>query len=329
MSALSTQYLGLDLPHPLVPSSSPLSRTLDSAKRLEDAGAAALVLFSLFEEDIHDSDTAFAPQEHGNFEATDFLPNFSSVNSEADNYVEHLHQLKSSMDIPVIASLNGVSLDGWIDYSRQLQQAGADAIELNVYYIAADFSKDAAEVETQYLELIKALRQDVSIPICVKLSPYFSSLGHFVSRLQEAGADGVALFNRFYHPDFDVDTLRVANTIHLSSSNDSLLTMHWIAMLRHQIGMTLAATGGVHKAEDAVKMILAGADVIYLCSTLLLKGPGQIGHLLKGIEQWLEESPYETLEQARGALAMHYRGDPIQHERNEYKGLISGYSLNN
>lgn len=327
MTTTATKYLGLDLPHPLIPSSSPLSKTLDSAKQLEDNGAAALVLYSLFEEEINESDIGFSTIDDSNFEATSYLPNYSYDQSDADNYVEHVHSLKDALDIPIVASINGISLDGWVDYSKRLQQAGADAIELNAYYIAADFNIGATTIEEQYLSLVKALRADVDIPISIKLSPYFSSLGNFALQLQEAGADGVAMFNRFYQPDIDIDSLRTAKTITLSTTNDALLPMHWIALLRHQIGMTLSATGGVHNAETAIKMILAGADAVYLCSTLLQQGPAQIGNILSGIEEWLEESPYETLDQAKGTQAMHYQKDPIEQERSDYIEVISGFKL--
>lgn len=325
-SATACKFLGLDLPHPLVPSSSPLSRTLDNAKRLEDAGAAALVLYSLFEEEIHEADPRYNRTEQGHQEAQTYLLDYAGNPSQAEHYVEHLQRVKAALEIPVVASLNGISLDGWINYSRILEQAGADAIELNLYYVAADFGRDGSGVEQQYLELVRSLRGSIKLPISVKLSPSYTSLGHFVTRLQGEGADGVALFNRFYQPDIDIDSLRVANTIHLSNSNDALLAMHWISMLRHSLNLTLAATGGVHKAEDAVKMILAGADVVYLCSSLLLHGPKHIQTLLRGIEDWLEESPYDSLEQARGALAGLGAGGVAQ-ERKDYMGLLSSYKL--
>ena len=329
---LRSHYLGLELKNPLVPSASPLSRDLDTARQLEDNGAAAIVMYSLFEEALnseHERQLRLVNgQEHGHSEASNYLPMGSMLGSELDLYLEHLQGMKKALDIPVIASLNGISLDGWVENGKLLAEAGADALELNAYTVAADPLISGAEMEVQYIALLKALRQVVDIPIIVKLSPFFSSLGHFVKQLEEAGANGVSLFNRFYQPDIDVDSLRVSAGLHLSHSSDSLLSMRWLGILHGRVNMTLAATGGIHTDEDAVKMILAGADVTHVCSVLLRHGPRHLRRILNGIGHWLEDSPYESLEQARGVLAHRQMDNPAAYERASYVELLSGFSPN-
>jgi dihydroorotate dehydrogenase (fumarate) len=328
---LRTNYLGLELKNPVVPSASPLSRSLDTARALEDAGASALVMYSLFEEELNEQlmQTAFLQQQEvGYSEAESFLPVHAEPANELDNYLEQLQRLKGSLSIPVIASLNGVSLDGWVENGRLLAEAGADALELNAYYVAADTDITAAEMEQRYTALLSELRGAVSIPITVKLSPYFSALGNFVKTLESAGANGISLFNRFYQPDIDIDTLRVAPALHLSHSSDTLLAMRWLGILHGRVGLSMAATGGIHTAEDAVKMVLAGADVTHLCSTLLLHGPKRLGEILEGLEQWLEESPYESLAQAKGVLAHQHTADPGAYERASYVKMLGSYVVN-
>jgi len=329
---LSTNYLGLELKNPVVPSASPLSRSLDTARQLEDAGASALVMYSLFEEELknqQERQMAFlADQEMGHSEADSYLPTHSDHGDELDNYLEQIRRLKESLSIPVIASLNGISLDGWVEHGKQLVEAGADALELNVYYVAADLDLSSGEMEQRYIALLSELRGVVKLPITVKLSPFFSSLGNFVKNLEAAGANGISLFNRFYQPDIDVDTLRVAPTLHLSQAHDSLLTMRWLGILNGRVNISMAATGGIHTAEDAIKMLLAGADITHLCSTLLLHGPKQLTRILNGIEQWLDESPYESLEQAKGVLSHQQLADPAAYERSCYVKMLSGYAVN-
>jgi dihydroorotate dehydrogenase (fumarate) len=328
---LSTNYLGLALANPLVPSASPLSRSLDTARALEDAGAAALVMYSLFEEELNEQlmQSAFLQhQDVGYSEAESFLPVHGKMGSELDNYLEQLQRLKGALSIPVIASLNGVSLDGWVENGKQLTEAGADALELNAYYVAADTSLSGGEMEQRYIALLSELRSVVDIPITVKLSPYFSALGNFVKNLESAGANGVSLFNRFYQPDIDIDTLRVAPTLHLSHSTDTLLAMRWLGILHGRVSLSMAATGGIHSTEDAVKMLLAGADVTHLCSTLLLHGPKRLSEILKGIERWLEESPYESLAQAKGVLALEHTADAGAYERASYVKMLGSYVVN-
>lgn len=330
---LSTNYLGLELKNPLVPSASPLSRSLDTARALEDAGASALVMYSLFEEQLQEqrgAELAFlSDQQMGHSEADSYLPMHTEQGDELENYLEQLGRLKQSLSIPIIASLNGVSLDGWVENGRLLAEAGADALELNVYYVAADPDLSSLEMEQRYLALLSELRGSVDLPITVKLSPFFSSLANFVKHLQAAGADGISLFNRFYQPDIDIDTLRVAPTLHLSNSGDSLLAMRWLGILHGRVDLSLAATGGIHSAEDAIKMVLAGADVTHLCSTLLQHGPRRLARILQGMERWLEESPYESLEQAKGVLSHRQLQDPGAYERANYVHLLNSYSINN
>ncbi len=326
---LSTQYIGLDLANPFVPSASPLSRSLDTARALEDAGASALVMYSLFEEDLRGEQSPFlADQQLGHSEADSFLPVHADSGDTLDNYLEQIQRLKRALSIPVIASLNGVSLNGWVKAGKQLQEAGADAIELNVYRIAAEPEMNAEDMELCYVKLFEQLREHVALPITVKLSPFFSALGNFVKQLEDVGANGVSLFNRFYQPDIDIDTLRVAPTLHLSSPHDSLLAMRWLGILHGRTRLSLAATGGIHTADDAIKMLLAGADVTHLCSTLLLHGPKQLRRIRQGVEQWLDESPYDSIEQIKGALSHGQIRDPAAYERASYVSILGGYSVN-
>lgn len=328
---LTTHYLGMALKNPLVPSASPLSRSLDMARRLEDAGAAALVMYSLFEEDIyhdeHVMDSYLHHQSLGHAEASSYLPVHGDMPSKHDRYLEQLQRLKSSLEIPIVASLNGITLGGWVEHGKELQQAGADALELNVYYIAGNPEESSTAVEQRYVDLLVELRRHVSIPIVMKLSPQFSSLPHFIHHLEQAGANGVSLFNRFYQPDIDIDSLRVAQQLHLSTSVDSLLAMRWIAILFGRTRLTLAATGGVHNASDALKLLLAGTDVVHLCSSLLLHGPKQLTNILRGIEAWLTESPYETIEQLKGVLSQQHASDPSSYARSNYVQMLDGYLL--
>ncbi len=324
--SLATHYLGLELKNPLVPSASPLSRDLDMAKRLEDAGAAALVMYSLFEEEM----LTHTPEPHfvAHAEAQSFLPVHPHSSNALDSYLEQLQRLKQSLEIPLIASLNGVSLDGWVENGRLLAEAGADALELNSYCVAADRNIDACQTEQEYLMLLAELRGVVDIPITVKLSPYFSALTNFVAELESGGANGVSLFNRFYQPDIDIDTLRVTPRLQLSHPGDNLLTQRWLGILHGNVGLSLAATGGIHTAEDAIKMVLAGADITHLCSALLLHGPRRLAEILEGIELWLEESPYDSLESCQGVLAHRHHGEDSAYERASYVKMLGAYAIN-
>jgi dihydroorotate dehydrogenase (fumarate) len=330
MIDLSTDYLGLKLKNPLVPSASPLSADIDMALRLEDAGAAALVMYSLFEEELLAEDAMMdrfllhAGLGHG--EADGFLPDHGEYQGGLERYLSHLHQLKRRLDIPVVASLNGVSASGWVELGRALEQAGADALELNVYHVAADFEASAQTVEARYIELLRELRQVVSLPIAMKLSPFFSSLPHFVKQIEDAGAQGVALFNRFYQPDIDLDELRMDDRLHLSHADEALLRIRWIAILSGRTRLTLAATGGVHSEAEALKLMLAGADVVHLASCLLQHGPDKLTAILAAMQNWMEEKEYESLAQLKGSMGQKNLPDPSAVARASYLRVLDSFT---
>lgn len=330
MVDLSTNYLGLPLANPLVPSASPLTRDLDTARRLEDAGAAAIVMHSLFEEEIaHEARHALRflhQQGIGHAEAETFHPVHGPAVGCLDQYLEQLRRLKSSLSIPVIASLNGTTLGGWIDYADELQRAGADALELNVYYIAADPHTGGETVEWRYLELLRELKRHVTLPVTMKLSPQFSAPLHFAKQLEAAGADGLALFNRFYQPDIDLETLQVVPRLQLSTSAEALLRIRWVALLYGRVALSLAVTGGLHGVEDVVKALLAGADVTHLCSALLLHGPQHLATLRSGLSEWLERHEYESLRQMRGSVSQQHAIDPAAYERANYLSVLDSYT---
>ena len=328
---LETQYLGLKLKNPLVPSSSPLSKSLDTARKLEDHGAAALVMYSLFEEEIEAEESVAEQLAHfqdiGHGEASSYLPLHREYASPRDNYLEQLRRLKESLDIPVIASLNGITPGGWVREAKLLEEAGADALELNVYYVAADARDTPDSVESRLIRTLQEVTKQVRLPIGVKLSPYYSAVPHLVKRIEQAGAKAVALFNRFYQPDIDLAALKVSPAIHLSTSADALLAMRWIAILCGRVQMSLAATGGVHTGEDAAKMLLCGADVTYLCSTLLINGPGQLDRIHADLTRWMEANEYESVAQLRGSLSQKNYPDPASFERGNYIKILSSYRV--
>jgi len=330
MIDLSTRYLGLALKNPLVPSAGPLTRSLDDAKRLEDAGAAAIVMYSLFEEELLKEERMLerfiTHPALGHGEADSFFTPHPNYQTGLDAYLEQVGKLKAALSVPVIASLNGVTASGWVEYGKELQQAGADALELNVYYIAADFGQSAAEVEARYVDLLKALKQQVSLPVTMKLSPQFSSLPHFVRQLEEAGADGIALFNRFYQPDIDLGTLTLTEKIGVTSSKELLMRMRWIAILYGKVKLSIAATGGVHTRDDVLKLILAGADVAHLCSGLLLQGPQLIGKLLDEVSEWMEKREYTSIAQMKGSLSQQHSPDPAAFARQSYIRVLDSYT---
>ncbi len=330
MIDLSTDYLGLKLKNPLVPSASPLSRDLDTALRLEDAGAAALVMYSLFEEELRAEDAMMdrfllhAGIGHG--EADGFLPGFGEFQSGLERYLDHLRRLKSRLEIPVVASLNGVSPSGWVELGHALQEAGADALELNVYHVAAEMLESGAAVEARYLSLLRELRSAVSLPIVMKLSPFFSSLPHFVKQLELAGAQGVALFNRFYQPDIDLDTLCVVDQLHLSYPDEALLRIRWLSILHGRTHLTLAATGGVHSHEEAMKLLLVGADVVHLASCLLQHGPARLTQILHDMEGWMTEHEYVSVAQLKGSMSQKNLSDPAAMARSSYLRVLDSFS---
>ncbi|MCU0841737.1 MAG: dihydroorotate dehydrogenase-like protein [Thiobacillaceae bacterium] len=329
MIDLATDYLGLRLRNPLVPSASPLTRDLDTARRLEDAGAAALVMYSLFEEELaaEDEQTArfLLDADLGHGEAASFLPDPSGYQSGLDAYLEQLARLKRHLAIPVVASLNGTSLSGWVELGRELEGAGADALELNAYHVAADPLRTGQVVEARYISLLAELRHAVRIPIVMKLSPYFSSLPHFVKDLEVAGARGVALFNRFYQPDIDLDSLTISHRLHLSYPDEALLRIRWLAILHGRVDLTLAATGGVHSCQEALKMLLAGADVVHLASVLLQHGPERLTEILDGMRRWMEAREYASVAQMKGSMSQKHLRDPAALERANYVRVIQGY----
>jgi len=331
MIDLKTKYLGLTLNNPLVPSSSPLTGNLDDAKRLQDAGAAAIVLPSLFEESVHHEQKQLEKYVHsqalGHSEADFFHPVPGDYNGELDNYLDRLQQLKSALDIPVIASLNGISNSGWIEYGKELMNAGADALELNVYYVAADPGQAGEDVENRYISLLSALREHVSIPVCMKLSSQFSSVANMVTKLQSSGANGVVLFNRFYQPDIDLETLAIKPHLELSTPMESLVRIRWIALIRSRVELSLAATGGFHRVEDIIKALLAGADAVYLCSVLLNKGPDYCAELLQQLQNWLAEHEYESIQQMQGSVSQSCAIDPAAYEHSNYLNVLKSYGL--
>ena len=330
MPDLSTDYVGLKLKNPLVPSSSPLSKKLDSVLRLEDAGAAAVVLHSLFEEELRAeeamSERFLLHADLGHGEADGFLPDHGNFQSCLDRYLEHLRQLKERLEIPVVASLNGVSLSGWVELGRELQQAGADALELNVYHVAADPHLDGGMVEARYVDLLGELKSVVNIPIIMKLSPFFSSLPHFIKQLEGAGARGISLFNRFYQPDIDLDNLRTVDQLHLSYPDEALLRIRWLAILHGRFNLSLAGTGGVHTCQEAIKMLLAGADVVHLASCLLQYGPERLTEILANLARWMTEREYVSVAQLKGSMSQKNLPDPGVLARTSYLRVLDSYT---
>lgn len=330
MACLQSRYLGLELANPLVPSSSPLTRDVDSARRLEDAGAAALVLPSLFEEDILAEqariDRFLEGQALGHAEADSFRPLPASYRSREEAYLETLSAMKAALSIPVIASLNGVTAGGWLDHGLALQEAGADALELNVYYLAGDPSDTAASVEQRYIDVARALTAHVQIPVAMKLTSQLTAPIDLVTRLEQAGVSAVAIFNRFYQPDIDLETLEVQPRLQLSSADEALLRIRWTAMLRGRVGCGIAVTGGFHRCEDVIKALLAGADVVHLCSVLLAQGADTLRVLLDGLRAWLDEHEYDSVEQLKGSLSQHNAPNPAQYARANYLEVLDNFS---
>ena len=326
---LSTRYLGFDLPHPLMPGASPLVDDLDTVRRLEDAGAAAIVMHSLFEEQTTLEELAthravdYAAESHA--EALSYLPTADEFRLGPVEYLDQVRKIKEAVSVPVIASLNGITVGGWLDYAKQIQEAGADALELNTYHLATDPGESASDVEQRTIEVLKAVKAAVSIPVAVKLSPYYSSLPHFVTRVEAAGADGVVLFNRFYQPDIDVEALEIERTLRLSTSADLPLRLRWLAVLSAQTACSLAASGGVHGALDALKAVMAGAHAVQMVSALLRRGPEHLGEVLGELRAWLVEHEYESLAQAQGSFNLSRCPDPRAYERSNYVRILNSW----
>ena len=326
---LSTTYLGFELPHPFMPGASPLVDDLDTVRRLEDAGASAIVMHSLFEEQIRREQVATArfldaPAESF-AEALSYLPTPETFALGPEQYLEQLRRIKRAVRVPVIASLNGSTEGGWLSYARLLEQAGADALELNVYSLATDFDESGEILERRTLQMLAAVKHAVSIPVAVKLSPFYSSLAHFARRLDEYGADGLVLFNRFYQPDLDIEALEVAPTLRLSDPSELLLRLRWLAILSGRIRPSLAITGGVHSAVDAIKAVMAGADAVQVVSALLKNGPDRLRTLRQDLALWLEEHEYDSLAQMKGSLSLLRCPDPAAHERANYMTILQSW----
>lgn len=327
---LSTTYLGLDLKNPLVPSSSPLMRNIGSLRQMEDAGAAAVVLHSLFEEQVtHDSHMLNEYLTHGTesfAEALSYFPDAPVYRTGPAEYLEHVRRAKEALDIPVIASLNGVSAGWWMQYARDIEEAGADALELNIYYVPTDIEMDSETVEELYLDALKVVKSSVSIPVTMKLSPYFSAMGHMANQLAENGAAGLVLFNRFYQPDFDLESLEVVPNLKLSSSAELRLPLRWIAILYGRVAADFALTTGIHTVMDVLKGVAAGAAVTMIASELLANGIPRLMILRAGIEAWLVEHEYDSLAQLQGSMSQINCAEPAAFERANYMRVLSSFT---
>lgn len=328
MVDLSTEYLGLKLRTPLVPSASPLSQEISSIKRLEDAGASAVVLYSLFEEQLRQEslelDYRLAEHTESFAESTSFFPHATEFHLGPEGYLEHIRKAKEAVKIPLIASLNGTTVGGWTRYAREIQQAGADALECNIYYIPTDPNLSSAQVEQTYIEILSAVKSSVTIPVAVKLSPFFSNLANMAKRLDATGANGLVLFNRFYQPDIDLEELEVKPNVLLSTPQALRLPLTWIGILYGRIKAGLAASSGVHEPQDVIKLLMVGANVTMLCSTLLRNGINHIRYIEQGVRDWMEQHEYESVQQMRGSMSQIRCADPGAFERAQYMRAVKG-----
>ena len=326
---LSTTYLGLRLPNPLIVGASPLCDDLDMVRRLEDAGAAAIVMHSVFEEQIARDRTRTAADIDAHrdafSEASSFLPRAVEFHLAPDEYLEQIRRLRAAVAMPVIGSLNGVTASGWLDYARLIQDAGASALELNIYYVASDPRSDGAEVERRTLDIVRTVKRAVSIPIAVKLSPFFSALAHFAAALEAAGADGIVLFNRFFQPDIDIAELEVRPVHHSSDPSELLLRLRWLAILSGQCRLDLAATGGIGDARDVIKAVMAGAHAVQLVSALLVHGPAHLGDVARDVARMLEQLGYASLAEMRGCMNLARCPDPGAFERANYIRVLHSW----
>ncbi len=326
---LTTHYLGFKLPHPLVPGASPLGWDLDSIRRLEEAGAPLIQLPSLFEEQIvnehfrqvQDIDAI----EERYLESPTYFPRQEEYRRvDTERYLEHVQRVKEAVSVPVVASLNGTSIGGWVEFARYIEEAGADALELNVYFVSADLAEVCGSVEQRVVDITREIKASAGIPIAVKLSQFFSSFPNLVTRVQDAGASGVVFFNRFYQPDIDVEELAVLPRLRLSDSSELLLRLRFLAMLSSRVGLSLACTGGCHTALDALKAVMCGADAVQMVSALLLHGPEHLAQVRQEMERWLEEHEYDSLAQAKGSMGLQHSPDPAAFERGNYIRIIEG-----
>jgi len=328
MIDLSTTYLGLKLKSPLVASASPLSRDVDGIRRLEDAGASAVVLYSLFEEQLRqeegDLNYHLAAGTESFAESLTYFPQASEFRTGPEGYLEHIRKAKAATRIPIIASLNGSTLGGWTKFAGQIELAGADAIECNVYYIPTDPKLSAADVEKTYFDILRAVKTAVKIPVAIKLSPFFSNMANMAHRLDEAGADALVLFNRFYQPDIDLEELEIRPNVLLSTPQALRLPLTWIGILFGRVKAGLAATGGVHNAEDAIKLLMVGANVTMMCSSLMRHGVSHLRYVERGLREWMEEHEYESVKQMQGSMSQIKCADPAAFERAQYMRAVKG-----
>jgi len=326
---LSTQYLDLHLKNPLVPSASPLSRDLKTLVQLEEAGAPAIVLYSLFEEEIFLEDQvleeSLSSGSDAYAEALSYLPEALFYQTGPDSYLEHLQRAKKALSIPVIGSLNGISPGGWLRYAKEIESAGADALELNMYYLPTDPHLPGSVVEDMYVELLREMRRQVTVPIAVKLSPFFSALPHMARRLVSAGAQGLVLFNRFYQPDIDIENLQAEPSLDLSTSAELRLPLRWVALMYDRVDTSFAISTGIHTAEDVVKGLMAGAAVTMMASELLLKGVHRLEQILRDLEIWLEVHEYESVAQLLGSMSVAHSGQPAAFERANYMRVLRSF----
>ncbi|MDP1831664.1 MAG: dihydroorotate dehydrogenase-like protein [Geothrix sp.] len=326
---LSTTYLGLKLAHPLMAGASPMVDDMGMVKRLEDAGASAIVMHSLFEEQITREEQGtimdMALSSNTSAEAISFFPRPDEFRLGPEKYLEQISRIKAAVAVPVIASLNGTTPAGWLHYGQLMEQAGADALELNVYYIPTDARESATEVEKRTLDIVRAVKSEVKIPVAVKLSPFFSSLAHFAVELEAAGADGLVLFNRFFQPDINVEELLAEPSLQLSGPADLLLRLRWLAVLHGHVKGSLAVTGGVHDGIGALKAVMAGADAVQMVSALLIHGPERLAQTRAGLAEWLEEHEYESLAQARGSMSLLKCPNPQAFTRANYMRILNGW----
>ncbi len=324
---LTTTYLGLKLKNPLVPASSTLTESVDNVKKMEDSGASAVVMYSLFEEQINreteEIDNFLSYGADLSAEALSYFPEPETYkNLKAEEYLSHLTKLKQAVDIPVIGSLNGVSAGGWLDYARKIETAGADALELNIYYIPTSPELTSYNLEKMYLDNLLTVKKQLSIPVSVKLSPYFSAFANMAKKLDDTGADGLVLFNRFYQPDIDLEALEVKPNLELSSPAEQRLSLRWLAILRPIVKASLAATTGIHSAEGVLKAIMAGADVTMFVSALIRNGIGHLSTVLTDLTKWMEEHEYESIEQMKGSMSYKSVADPAAYERANYMKVL-------
>lgn len=326
---LTTTYMGLRLPHPLMVGASPLTRNLDTVRRLEDAGAAAIVMSSLFEEQLvmeqMSSIALAAPDEETYAGVVSYFDGMDIFKLDPDGYLDRLQRIKEAVFVPVIASLNGISRGGWLNFAKLMHQAGADALELNVYLVATDVEESGAAIEQQTIDMLRAVKNQLDIPVAVKLSPFYTALAHFARDLDAAGADGLVLFNRFCQPDIDVESMEIKNRLELSTPHELLLRLRWLAILHGRVECSLAATGGVHAPLDVVKAVMTGASAVQVVSAVLRDGPTRLTTLREELANWLEEHEFESIQQILGSMSLARCPDPRSYERANYMEILQNW----